>query len=115
MSFLQRFRLRRAAKAYALRLPETLRKGYGGKKHYTPAQIRSAVTKARLDPRFIALGYAAFMTEEAFNAAAGEMPVRMSYAEARAILRRYAPSMPSGGWNTPESGLDQGTASIWPD
>ena len=86
MSFFQRFRLRRAAKAYALRLPDALRTGYGPKTHYRPGQIRAAVTKARLDPRFIALGYAAFMTEEAFNEVAGELPVAMSYAEARAAL-----------------------------
>jgi len=39
----------------------------------------------------------------------------MNYAEARAILRRYAPAMPVSSWNSPETGLDQGTASIWPD
>ena len=113
MSFFQRFRLRRAAKAYALRLPDVLRAGYGPKTHYTAGQIRAAVTKAKLDPRFIVLGFAAFMTEEAFNEVAGELPVAMSHADASAALlallkpgmiARYSDTLASSPGNGYSSG-----------
>jgi len=66
----------------------------GGSEHYTPAQIRTAVKKLRLDEKFIAFAYAAFLPEEAFSNFLAEMPIAIPYDEARALLAHFKPSMP---------------------
>lgn len=95
MGFLDRYRRNRAAKRYARELPRQLVRSFGGgSKHYTAAQIRKAVEKLRLDDRFIAFGYAAFLPEEAFGNTVAEMPIAISYDEARALLAGFKPSVP---------------------
>jgi hypothetical protein len=95
MGFLDWLKRSRAAKRYARELPMQLVRSYGGGSgHYTPAQIRKAVEKLRLDNRFIVFGYAAFLSEEAFGNIVVEMPVAIPYNDARALLARYKPSVP---------------------
>jgi hypothetical protein len=67
---IEKVRLTLAARRYARHLGSQLRRGYGGGDEYTAAQIRVAVQKCRLPVRYITLGYAAFMAEEAFRAIA---------------------------------------------
>jgi hypothetical protein len=67
---IEKVRLILAARRYARHLGSQLRRAYGGGDEYTAAQIRVAVQKCRLPVRYITLGYAAFMAEEAFRAIA---------------------------------------------
>jgi hypothetical protein len=67
---IEKVRLTLAARRYARHLGSQLRRAYGGGDEYTAAQIRVAVQKCRLPVRYITLGYAAFMAEEAFRAIA---------------------------------------------
>ena len=64
---IENVRLILAARRYARHLGSQLRHAYGGGDEYTAAQIRAAVQKCRLPVRYIKLGYAAFMAEEAFR------------------------------------------------
>jgi hypothetical protein len=84
------------AKRYARELGPWLRKSYGASPDYTEGQIRRAVSALRLDERYIAFGYAAFMSEEVFQSLGDRMPVRLGYQEARAKFARFLPrSKPS--------------------
>jgi hypothetical protein len=99
MSWWGRRRLKRAAKIYGRRLPATLREGWGSSETYTPGQIAAAIKRGRLNPKFAALGYAAFMSEEQFNAVHQQMPVALGYAEARALFFDYLPiGLASSTW-----------------
>ena len=91
MGWLDRLRIARAAKRYAQRLPGGLVEGWRGSDIYTPAQIRVAVKALKLDQRFIALGYAAFLPREDFEALRPEMQVALDYDEARAAFARWRP------------------------
>ena len=107
MGILRRLGLRRAAKQYARRLGPHLRRAYGAAEYYTAAQIGSAIAKLRLDPRYAAVGYAAFMPEDAYESLADHGSVAVPYHEARQLIWRFRPA---GGLaaNFYESGL--GTA-----
>jgi len=83
--------MRRAAKQYAHRLGSHLARAYGPSEFYSPGQIRAAVAKIGLNSKFLVLGYAAFLSEEAFGAAAGGVPLHMPYQEARDIVERFQP------------------------
>ena len=89
MTWLERLLIARAANPYARRLPARLKEGWGGSEHYTPAQIRASVEKLRLDARFIALCYAAFLPKEDFERLKPEMRVVLDYEDARAIFGRW--------------------------
>ena len=89
MNFLQRLRLRRAAKRYARRLPPHLRRAYGAAEHYTAPQIRAATAKLGLDSRYIAFGYAAFMSEDEYASIAEHAPISVPYDEARVLIARF--------------------------
>jgi hypothetical protein len=109
--WLARFRLNRAAKQYAAKLPHQLHKGWGRAEHYTPGQIESAVQKSRLDERWIAFAYAAFLPEHQFKVLVPKMPVPLAYEQARALFRRHLPSKPwSAAWQplgeNPNASLD---------
>jgi hypothetical protein len=100
MGWLRRFRLNRAAKRYAAELPARLRRGWGTAEFYTPEQIRAAAREARLDTRFIALGYAAFLPEPEFHSLWLHLPRVFTYEEARTAFRRHLPAqLPSAGAN----------------
>ena len=79
------------AKRYARKLGPWLRKSYGASPEYTEGQIRRAVGALHLNERYIAFGYAAFMTEEAFESLRDHMPMQLSYEEARARFVRFLP------------------------
>lgn len=95
MGWFGRRRLRRAAKRYAVSLGPALLDAFGAAEFYTPAQIRSAVTRSGLDARHIALAYAAFLPQAQFDVLQPDMPIRLTYEEARSLLERYKPSRPA--------------------
>lgn len=107
VGWLFRLRLRRAAKQYAAKLPRQLQQGWGAADHYAPGQIKTAVSKLGLDANFIGIGYAAFLSEDQFNALRSELPIELSYDEARSAFRSYLPSRPlSGAWDPAQVNSD---------
>jgi hypothetical protein len=64
MDWFAKWRLKRAAKHYAQRLPRRLRQGWGASKTYTQGQIDAAVRDLRLDPRYVLIAYAVFLLPE---------------------------------------------------
>src|SRR5947207_6163984 len=91
MGWFRRWQMRRAAKQYAGRLGSHLARAYGPSEFYSPGQIRTAVAKLGLNPKFIALGYAAFLPEEDFCAVADALPISISYQHARDLFERFRP------------------------
>ena len=92
MGWLHRLRLRRAAKRYARHLGPHLSRAYGLSEFYTPDQIRAAVAKTGLNPKFIVLGYASFSPEEGFAAVASGAPIYIPYQDARDLVQRFRPA-----------------------
>jgi hypothetical protein len=88
---LARRRLRAAAKFYARRLGPQLIRDYGASEHYTPAQIQASVARAKLPAAHIDLGYAAFLSEEAFEKVAQPS----SIGQYEAFRRMHAALKPS--------------------
>jgi hypothetical protein len=64
---------------------------YGKTLGYTPQQIQRGVEAAKLDSRFIALAYAAYLTETEFNEVAPVMPRNWTFESARALFWDAAP------------------------
>lgn len=93
-------RLRAAARDYARQLPPALRKDYGASETYTWQQIRASATRENLPLDYIAFGYAAFMTEEAF-AALHAPAFPLTYQEMRAMLQSYAERRATSGQFAP--------------
>ena len=109
MSWLRTWRINRAAKRYGGELTKQLHKNWGGgeyyipneNEYYSPEQITRAVIDAGLDPRYVALGYAAYFPERIFNLLRSEMPIPLPYHEARAAFIRYAPvHLDSAAWES---------------
>ena len=93
--------LRSAARRYASRLGPCLHRDYGAGEHYTAAQIRAAAKRCRLPLHHLAIGYAAFMAESAFEEAAN---LEGDYEALRRLFRRYAPANAAGAFEpAPES------------
>jgi hypothetical protein len=92
---LTRWQNRRAAKRYARALPLWLRRHYGGgdegRESYTLPQIRKGVSALKLDPKYIALAYAAYLPESEYNALNAELPRQIAFDEARALFVEYEP------------------------
>jgi hypothetical protein len=101
-TLIEKMQLTLAARRYARRLGPQLRRDYGGGREYTAAQIRTAAQKCRLPARHRKLGYAAFMTEDAFRtvAAAPDWP---DYASLRAIYLAWVPRHSYAQTNAPEN------------
>lgn len=77
--------------------------GWGASKYYTPAQIKVAARKMKLDMRFIAIGFAAFLPEEKYAVLTNEMPATLAYGEAQALFQRFTHWTPaSASGNAPE-------------
>jgi uncharacterized protein DUF6559 len=105
LGLLRRWQMRRAAKQYARRLGPHLQRAYGAAEHYSAPQIRAGVAKLGLDPRFITVGYAAFLPEDQYASSAHNAPIPLSYPHARELFERFRPSKSFGTSNYYESGL----------
>ncbi len=104
MRLLDRWRTRRSAKNYARKLGPHLQRAYGAAAHYSPGQIRTSVTKLGLNPKFVALAYAAFLTEDEYTAIASTLPVELAYGQARELFERYrSAARYPGSHNSPEN------------
>jgi hypothetical protein len=104
MAFWGAIRTNRAARRYARELAPWLQRAYGASEQYTPSQIRAAVTKLGLDTDFIAIGFAAFLLEEDFDAQCAGMPARLSRKDALTLFRRFVPPrQPSSASGEPGS------------
>jgi hypothetical protein len=89
-SMFRNLRLRAAAKRYAAKLPPQIHTDYGTSDTYTQAQIAKSAARAGLPADMVALGYAAFLTEAAFNAIPNR-PAWVEYQTLRALITRYTP------------------------
>jgi hypothetical protein len=87
------FLARRAARRYANRLPGSLRKDYGAREFYTPAQIAAAVKRARLPEQYLSIAYAAFLDEATFN----QLGFEGDYRSLRALFQRNIRTAPAYG------------------
>ncbi len=105
MGWLLRWRLRRAAKQYGQMLGAHLQRSYGASDFYTPVQIRASIGRLRLNERFVAIGYAAFLPEQDYTQLTPLMPVPVGYGEARALFERYRAGNSSSAAHHYESGL----------
>lgn len=106
----ERLRLKRAARGYARKLPRQLARDYGPSEFYTEAQIRRSVDRAALSAKFVAIGLAAYLHEEAFDALSSTMPIAIDYDEARLLFLSFLPTGISSGTGTPVDsvGVDGG-------
>jgi hypothetical protein len=102
MRWFRRLRMRRAAKRYARKLGPQLQRSYGTSERYTASQIRAAAAKLRLNGRFIALGYAAFLGADDYASIAPNTPIRLSYDEARELFDRFRPPALFSASSNPE-------------
>lgn len=96
---------KRALKKYVRNLPTRLRADYGANQYYTPAQIKIATRKLKIDPDLIVYGYAAFLPAETFAELSPPMPASVSYEEARTEFLRFIPPDPVSAGSFYESGI----------
>ena len=88
---LERLVLRSAAKLYARRLGPQLIRDYGFSEHYTPAQIRASIERAKLPDFHIDFGYAAFLPEDSFKVVA-KPSNRQDYDSLKRLMAAFRPS-----------------------
>jgi hypothetical protein len=89
MGLFERFRARRAIKAYARRLPQLLHKDYGGADAYTPAQVQKTIERHGLDSTHTSLAIARFCDRESFAAIQLQIGENRSYEEVRDQMAPY--------------------------
>jgi hypothetical protein len=77
--------LRRAARQHARCLPGALLRGYGAGEFYTAPQIDAAVRTVGLPLRYSAIGYAAYLPEDAFS----QFAPADNYQTLRIPFKRY--------------------------
>jgi hypothetical protein len=82
-----------AVKNYARKLPAQLARDYRKSETYGGGQIRRAVVAARLNPKFLVLGYAAFLPKALFDELRPSMPIKLEYEEARILFLDAVPIM----------------------
>jgi hypothetical protein len=117
MGWFRRFWLHRAAKQYARKLGSQLARAYGPSEHYSAPQIRAAIGRLGLNPKYLALGYASFVREDVFAELAVDMPLQIPYREARALFDRFLPPALFSASANPEMSvkLSQAGVSDHPD
>jgi hypothetical protein len=103
MGWFAKWRLNRAAKQYARRLPRRLRQGWGGSKTYTRGQIDTAVRDLRLDPRYVFIAYAVFLPPEDTASSETEF-AEFTAAEVRAAFASWRTLPTSWGANSDYDG-----------
>ncbi len=96
MNWLEHLGLWMAVQRYARRLPAELRAGWGAGEYYTAGQVKAALGRLHLHGRYDAVAYAAYLTQEEFEAHAREFPQAMAYEDARRMFQRYGRSSWAG-------------------
>jgi hypothetical protein len=81
------------------------------------AQIQTGIAKCRLNPKYATIGYAAFMSEDAFIDLAADLPLRITYREARTLFDRFQPPSLFSASANPETSINfvQAGVSDHPD
>ncbi len=107
MGWLRRWAMRRAARAYARRLPAELQAGWGAAPFYTPGQVAAAIRRLKLEGPHAALAYAAFTTQSDFETVESALRGQIGYDEARKLMERTAPGVLSATYQqSPMSNSD---------
>jgi hypothetical protein len=91
----ERWRWHSAAKVYGERLGPDLAADYGGEPPYTVEQVDTAIRKLDLNPRYAALGYAAFVSLADYGRLRKASPKLLDREVARVLLERYGPWSPA--------------------
>jgi hypothetical protein len=112
MGWFRRFWRHRAAKQYARKLGPQLARAYGPSEHYSAPQIRTAVAKLGLNRKYIALGYAGCLPEDAFAAVVADMPSRIPYQAARDLFDRFRPPALFSASANPEMSINLVQAGV---
>jgi len=112
MGWFRRFWLHRAAKQYARKLAPQLARAYGPSEHYSASQIRAAVAKLGLSAKYIALGYAGFLPENAFASIVADMPSRIPYHAAHDLFDRFRPPALFSVSANPEMSINLSQAGV---
>ncbi len=92
MNWFFRMALHRAARHLAQRLPQELRADWGASDAYTVEQVRAALARCRFSGRYVAIAYAAFLSEEDYLKVAPSLPLVLPYHKARVLFERARPS-----------------------
>jgi uncharacterized protein DUF6559 len=92
MGWIRDFRIRRAAKRYAMELRPTLVMILGERKFYTTCQIKAVAEDLGLNIKFLVLGYACFLPQDRFATEKEGLRVKLSYHQARHVMARYLPT-----------------------
>jgi hypothetical protein len=108
--FLERRRRERSAQRYANELPRQLARDFGASETYSAVQIRRAAERAKLPLEHLAIGYAAFLSVDAFAAVVGAERAN-DYERLREVFIQRLDVGLRSGWGTAEdsvsiSGLD---------
>jgi hypothetical protein len=85
---------------------------YGPSEHYSALQIRAAIGKLGLNPKYLALGYAGFLREDAFAELAIDMPLHIPYRKARALFDRFRPPALFSASANPEMSINLSQAGV---
>jgi hypothetical protein len=91
MNIFTRWALHRAARRYARLLPGELPADYGSSDTYTAGQVAAALDRRGEDGRYVAIAYAAFLTEADYLGLAHALPLVLPYDNARELFRRGQP------------------------
>lgn len=89
MRLLKDWLTRRAAKRMAAPLARLLAVSYGDSEVYTPAQIRTACAKLKINTKYIYIAHARYLEFEKYSTLSKRD--RKSYDAARLLYERYLP------------------------
>jgi hypothetical protein len=95
MGWLRQWRLALAARPYAQQLRNRLVQGWGASRTYTRGQIDAAAHDLRLNPKYILIAYAAFLSGEEL-AAARHLYTEFTEKDARIAFSRWRPASMDG-------------------
>ena len=91
MNVLARWALGRAARRYARLLPGELAADFGASDTYTVGQVAGALDRRGEAGRYVAVAYAAFLSEADYASLASSLPFVPPYNVARDLFRRAKP------------------------
>jgi hypothetical protein len=111
VNWLDRWRMRRAARRFAKRLPGYMRRNWGGADDYTEAQVAKALQHFRLGGPFTAIAYAGLVSEPHYIAMAARLPRVLPYDLAREAFERARP-WPAHDWDPQEGVSLPGLADV---
>lgn len=104
MNWLERYRMRRAARAMARKLPPVMAREWGRSDYYTAQQVRRALQVTGLPGAYDFLALAAFLDRQAYEAVSSANGARHDYDAARQLFERQLPGGFTGAyWQSPIS------------